>query len=85
MADVASHTQPKDITQQQNLAPPGITIPPASPLRAAQQHGLTLDTFSPVTQYGSFEFDRIIKQGELLKRTRKTKVRKCYIRRVAHG
>ncbi|KAK5115824.1 hypothetical protein LTR85_009418 [Meristemomyces frigidus] len=28
---------------------------------------------SPVTQNGSFEFDRIIKSGEVLKRTRKTK------------
>lgn len=35
---------------------------------------LTLDTFSPVNQNGSFEFDRVIKSGEVLKRTRKTKV-----------
>jgi hypothetical protein len=28
-----------------------------------------------VTQNGSYEFDRIIKSGEVLKRTRKTKVR----------
>ncbi|KAI5248138.1 PH-domain-containing protein [Aureobasidium subglaciale] len=34
---------------------------------------LTLDTFSPVNQNGSFEFDRIIKSGQLSKRTRKTK------------
>ncbi|KYG47680.1 hypothetical protein M433DRAFT_40198, partial [Acidomyces richmondensis BFW] len=34
---------------------------------------LTLDTLSPVTQNGSFEFDRIIKSGEVNKRTRKTK------------
>lgn len=34
---------------------------------------LTLDTLSPVNQNGSFEFDRVIKAGEVLKRTRKTK------------
>ncbi|KAI4791195.1 PH-domain-containing protein, partial [Aureobasidium sp. EXF-8846] len=39
-------------------------------LRGAQ---LTLDTFSPVNQNGSFEFDRIIKSGQVSKRTRKTK------------
>jgi hypothetical protein len=33
-----------------------------------------LEPFSPVTENGSFEFDRIIKAGEVLKRTRKTKV-----------
>ncbi|EME86115.1 uncharacterized protein MYCFIDRAFT_4449, partial [Pseudocercospora fijiensis CIRAD86] len=30
-------------------------------------------TFSPVTLQGSYEYDRIIKTGEVLKRTRKTK------------
>ncbi len=59
-------------------------------LRAAAQHAikleiptknerlrrcqLTLDTFSPVNQNGSFEFDRVIKSGQVLKRTKKTKV-----------
>lgn len=33
-----------------------------------------LDTFSPVNQNGSFEFDRVLKTGAVLKRTRKTKV-----------
>ncbi|KAF2453577.1 hypothetical protein BDY21DRAFT_292566 [Lineolata rhizophorae] len=32
-----------------------------------------LDTFSPVNQNGSFEFDRVLKSGQVLKRTRKTK------------
>lgn len=50
---------------------PGATT---TPLQNARIHGLTLDTFSPVTQSGSYDFDRIIKQGQVLKRTRKTKV-----------
>lgn len=32
-----------------------------------------LDTFSPVNQNGSFEFDRVLKSGYVQKRTRKTK------------
>lgn len=40
---------------------------------------LTLDTFSPVNQNGSFEFDRVIKSGELLKRNKRTKVRNSFI------
>ncbi|KAF2225783.1 hypothetical protein BDZ85DRAFT_288103 [Elsinoe ampelina] len=34
---------------------------------------LALDTLSPVNQKGHFEFDRVIKAGQVLKRTRKTK------------
>jgi len=34
---------------------------------------LALDTFSPVNQNGSFEFDRVLKSGLVSKRTRKTK------------
>ncbi|KAL9035356.1 MAG: hypothetical protein Q9180_004907, partial [Flavoplaca navasiana] len=34
---------------------------------------LNLDTFSPVNQNGSFEFDRVLKSGEVYKRTKKTK------------
>ena len=39
---------------------------------------LTLDTFSPVNQNGSFEFDRVLKCGYVQKRTRKTKVELYY-------
>lgn len=73
MADVApnSQGQPK---------PASLAIPDsATPAQRARQHGLSLDTFSPVTQYGSYEFDRIIKSGEVHKRTRKTKVRMGWI------
>lgn len=44
----------------------GVTIPP--PTRP-----LAIDTPSPVTQFGSYEYDRIVKQGPVLKRTRRTK------------
>lgn len=54
--------------------PPTLAIPKSvQSLRPTQN--LSLDTSSPVTQNGSYEFDRIIKSGEVLKRTRKTKVR----------
>lgn len=79
MADVAqtSHTQPKPVAASSLAIPPtpSLAIPDsATPAQRARQHGLSLDTFSPVTQYGSYEFDRIIKSGEVHKRTRKTKV-----------
>jgi len=35
---------------------------------------LAIDTFSPVNQNGSFEFDRVLKSGYVQKRTRRTKV-----------
>lgn len=53
--------------------PPSNTHTPASFQNVQRNDRPTLDTFSPVNQNGSFEFDRIIKQGEMLKRTRKTK------------
>ncbi|KAL8857527.1 MAG: hypothetical protein Q9178_005855 [Gyalolechia marmorata] len=46
------------------------TVRPANEARSGH---LNLDTFSPVNQNGSFEFDRVLKSGELYKRTRKTK------------
>jgi len=72
MADGASQTQtqPKPITvTNPSLVPPGSAVQ----TKPGRPHALSVDTFSPVTQYGSYEFDRIIKQGEVLKRTRKTK------------
>ncbi|CAK1361910.1 hypothetical protein CB0940_02768 [Cercospora beticola] len=51
--------------------------PPAStatiPIPTQNPKRLTVDTFSPVTQFGSYEYDRIIRQGPVLKRTRRTK------------
>lgn len=37
--------------------------------------GAAIGIMSPVNQNGCFEFDRIIKAGTVVKRTRKTKVR----------
>jgi hypothetical protein len=47
------------------------TEPGAETLRRSY---LNMDTFSPVNEHGSFEFDRVLKTGAVLKRTRKTKV-----------
>lgn len=41
---------------------------------ARLRNRLVLDTFSPVNQNGSFEFDRVLKSGYVQKRTQKTKV-----------
>jgi hypothetical protein len=46
-------------------------IPPAA---APRQQYLDPVAFSPVNENGSFEFDRVIKAGQVLKRGRKTKV-----------
>lgn len=54
------------------LAPPSATFP-SSPSGVRSGH-LNLDTFSPVNQDGSFAFDRVLRSGEVHKRTRKTKV-----------
>lgn len=76
MADVAAHTEPKPIPRADlRLYPPSNVGMPKS-IQSLRGNGpLSLDAMSPVTQNGSFEFDRIIKSGEVLKRTRKTKVR----------
>ncbi len=50
-----------------NIKPIGDTI-------ARLRNMLALDSFSPVNQNGSFEFDRVIKSGYVQKRTQKTKV-----------
>jgi hypothetical protein len=74
MADVASHAQPRPIPNA------GLTVTPPSHIaipksvQSLKGPNLALQTMSPVTQNGSFEFDRIIKSGQVLKRTRKTKV-----------
>lgn len=86
MADVATPSQPQripsgglSVATPRNLDPPN-SLPASSQARSFRNQQLTpLDTLSPVTQYGSFEFDRIIKQGEVHKRTRKTKVGHVHI------
>ena len=51
-----------------------VTLPPPSSSSKLRNSLLQLDTFSPVNQNGSFEFDRVLKSGLVQKRTRKTKV-----------
>lgn len=75
MADTVSvlHTQPRAIARRSlRIDPPSQPNLPPSVSNLRSGH-LTLDTLSPVNQNGSFEFDRVIKSGEVLKRTRKTK------------
>lgn len=50
-----------------------IQAPPSSSGKMRNSY-LNIDTFSPVNQNGSFEFDRVLKSGYVQKRTRKTKV-----------
>jgi hypothetical protein len=54
--------------------PPSISMPTNSTATKTRSGHLNLDTFSPVNQNGSFEFDRVLKSGYVQKRTRKTKV-----------
>lgn len=51
-----------------------LTVNTLQTVNEARSGHLNLDTFSPVNQNGSFEFDRVLKSGEVHKRTRKTKV-----------
>jgi hypothetical protein len=51
-----------------------ISMPAQSSVTKTRKGHLNLDTFSPVNQNGSFEFDRVLKSGYVQKRTRKTKV-----------
>jgi hypothetical protein len=76
-APIQEATQPQRILERTNslqIPPPdSVTLPPPSATRIRNSH-LNLDTFSPVNQNGSFEFDRVLKSGYVQKRTRKTKV-----------
>jgi hypothetical protein len=54
--------------------PTGMKLDEAFSEGAIRKAHLTLDTFSPVNQNGSFEFDRVIKSGEVLKRNKRTNV-----------
>lgn len=82
MAEVQSSTYLEDLRSQpipqpskplQIPPPSSTTLPPPSGNRILQQH-LGLETFSPVNQNGSYDFDRVLKSGYVQKRTRKTKV-----------
>ncbi|KAG9243699.1 hypothetical protein BJ878DRAFT_509489 [Calycina marina] len=67
-----SHPIPKSPGALQIL-PAAVQLPMRSPATRIRDSHLNLDTFSPVNQNGSFEFDRVLKSGYVHKRTRKTK------------
>lgn len=78
MADVQAKPSPPDMGQSIErsanivIPPTSISLPLPNPaLRFKKQ--VSLDSYSPVNQNGSFEFDRVIKSGYLQKRTTKTK------------
>ena len=58
-----------------HIPTPSVVPLPAASASLIRNSHLNLDTFSPVNQNGSFEFDRVLKSGYVQKRTRKTKVR----------
>ncbi|KAL1990855.1 hypothetical protein VTN49DRAFT_5858 [Thermomyces lanuginosus] len=63
-----SSAAPNDQPVKKPGAPSGTSVTGQSrtssaPLRTGH---LTLDTFSPVNEHGSFEFDRVLKQGKVL-------------------
>jgi hypothetical protein len=71
-------SQPRQIPQRttalQIPPPAAVSLPPPTSASRIRNSHLTLDSFSPVNQNGSFEFDRVLKSGFVQKRTRKTKV-----------
>lgn len=74
MADVASSSQQMlGFPDAELLLEPKKHLPPA--VNVSRLVGeARIDSFSPVNQNGSFEFDRVLKSGEVYKRTKKTKV-----------
>jgi hypothetical protein len=58
----------------QKKAPLASLSLPSHPAKDRLRSGQALDSFSPINQNGSFEFDRVLKSGYVQKRTRKTKV-----------
>lgn len=72
MADnVAQTSMPRPAPQRVDTLPASSSSSNPNP----SQHKLGLTLASPVNQNGSFEFDRVLKAGPVLKRTRKTKAR----------
>lgn len=65
--------EPVQIPQPSNYEPPPASLSIPQPTSTRRSGHLNLDTFSPVNQNGSFEFDRVLKSGQVYKRTRKTK------------
>ncbi|KAL3423199.1 PH domain-containing protein [Phlyctema vagabunda] len=55
------------------IPPSSVQLPPQSNASRVRNSHINNDTFSPVNENGSFEFDRVLKAGYVQKRTRKTK------------
>ncbi|TVY89792.1 putative PH domain-containing protein [Lachnellula willkommii] len=77
MAMMQEASQPRQIPQRtaalQIPPPTAVSLPPSTSASRIRNSHLPLDSFSPVNQNGSFEFDRVLKSGYVQKRTRKTK------------
>lgn len=65
------HASNSQLPKLKPSLPITVAIPDAD--REHRNGHVNLDTFSPVNQNGSFEYDRVLKSGEAFKRTRKTK------------
>lgn len=79
MADIQARPPPLATSQRTErsanitIPPTSISLPPHNPALRFKNH-VSIDSYSPVNQNGSFEFDRVIKSGYLQKRTTKTKI-----------
>ncbi|KAL9044476.1 MAG: hypothetical protein Q9214_002389 [Letrouitia sp. 1 TL-2023] len=78
MTEAIPPSQPRPLVIEQGLAAnPKLRLHPSSAaslsVSGPRSGHLNLDTFSPVNQDGSFAFDRVLRSGEVHKRTRKTK------------
>ncbi|KAI9837245.1 MAG: hypothetical protein M1819_000319 [Sarea resinae] len=77
LPNASTSAGPRQIPERTNRQTP--SLPAAShashpeSFNQTRSGHLNLDTFSPVNQNGSFEFDRVLKSGKVMKRTRKTK------------
>ncbi|CAG8950162.1 hypothetical protein HYFRA_00008399 [Hymenoscyphus fraxineus] len=74
--EAKSHSRPISSKATAPLAippPTQVDLPPSTSASRIRNSHLILDSFSPVNQNGSFEFDRVLKAGYVQKRTRKTK------------
>ncbi|KAL8763209.1 MAG: hypothetical protein Q9184_000926 [Pyrenodesmia sp. 2 TL-2023] len=67
-----SSQQTLGLTNAELLPPPKVNLPPAVSISKLVGEARP-DIFSPVNQNGSFEFDTVLKSGEVYKRTKKTK------------
>ncbi|KAL8951718.1 MAG: hypothetical protein Q9222_002331 [Ikaeria aurantiellina] len=81
-AVMSSSQQDRGFNNAELLSTAKSRLPPAintaKHANEARSGHLNLDTFSPVNQNGSFEFDRVLKSGEVYKRTKNTKQWKKY-------